>query len=92
MVGVTSQTVQKVKRRYEETGKYLRRPGNGRPRRLAEATLKPRRPASGPKLEREHRVARLKFFTNVKAAVYSIHDTVGLHSRQAFITIFVTLL
>ncbi|KOB71828.1 Transposable element Tcb2 transposase, partial [Operophtera brumata] len=34
-------------------------------RRLAEANLKPRRPASGPKLEREHRVARLKNVTNV---------------------------
>ncbi|KOB49322.1 Transposase [Operophtera brumata] len=32
MVGVTLRTVQKVKRRYEETGNHLRRPGNGRPR------------------------------------------------------------
>ncbi|XP_050672781.1 transposable element Tc1 transposase [Leptidea sinapis] len=105
MVGVTVRTVQKVKRRYEETGHYLRRPCNGRPRctsaredryiistvlrnrhqnavevqqqllqtrrdyisdstvrrRLAEANLKPRRPASGPKLERQHRVARLRY-------------------------------
>ncbi|KOB64268.1 Transposable element Tcb2 transposase [Operophtera brumata] len=97
MVGVTLRTVQKVKRRYEETGNHLSRPGNGRPRctsaredcyvvstalknrhlnavevqqqllqtrkdyisdstvrrRLAEANLKPRRPASGPILERE---------------------------------------
>ncbi|KOB66041.1 Uncharacterized protein OBRU01_21861 [Operophtera brumata] len=71
MVGVTLRTVQKVKRRYEETGNHLRRLGNGRPsffrpegttlvtvptvrRRLSEANLKPRRAASGPKLEREH--------------------------------------
>ncbi|KOB67971.1 Transposable element Tcb2 transposase [Operophtera brumata] len=32
MLGVTLRTVQKVKRRYEETGNHLRRPGNGRPR------------------------------------------------------------
>ncbi|KOB77300.1 Uncharacterized protein OBRU01_04318 [Operophtera brumata] len=30
-------------------------------RTLAEANLKPRRPASGPNLEREHRVARLRY-------------------------------
>ncbi|KOB64414.1 Transposable element Tcb2 transposase [Operophtera brumata] len=31
MVGLTLRTVQKVKRRYEETGNNLRRPGNDRP-------------------------------------------------------------
>ncbi|KOB76138.1 Transposable element Tcb2 transposase [Operophtera brumata] len=109
MVGVTLRTVQKVKRRYEETGNHMRRPGNGRPRctsaredryivstvlrnqmqlkssnqllqtrrdyisdstvrrRLAEANLKPRRPAGGPKLEREHRVARLRYALSKKA-------------------------
>lgn len=30
-------------------------------RRLAEANLKPKRPANGPKLDREHRVARLRY-------------------------------
>ncbi|KOB67674.1 Transposable element Tcb2 transposase [Operophtera brumata] len=109
MVGVTLRTVQKVKRRYEETENHLRRPGNDRPRctsaredhyvvstvlrnchlnavevqqqplqtrrdyisdstvrrRLAEANLKPRRPATGSKLEREHRVTRLQNVTNV---------------------------
>lgn len=104
-VGVSLSTVQRVLRRYEETGSNLRRPGTGRTRyttaredrylvntmlrnrfltgteltnqfrrlggsnpsawtvrrRLAESNLKPLRPANGPKLERGHRISRLRY-------------------------------